>query len=442
MRLCGRLALVGLVASGCSRQPAAAPAETTGHVHQSGRPVAGALVQFAALAPIVTDAQGGFALPALDPGVYAVVVSSQAAQGFVQKSLPVAIGAGVGLDVELPEPVELLPQVAATSGSITVAWTRASSPSFREYKLYVGDDASATDVDDTTGRLLFTSVDRDATSFVHGGELTLGPGATRYYRVYTLDDQGGLAGSNVLEAHTSTWDGPPPDLKYVCSSHSSIPVCGGLTGERIGGVTWDGSAYWVAIVRELGNYHDPDEIVVRRIDASSHQPLETFTYTDEAASPGGLIWDGTALWLDLRADSRRLLRRLDPAGGDVTRQFARGDDFVTGIAWDGSSLVLVRSWTFLDSFRAIERVDAETGAQVHMDRVVSSVPSEGAAWHDGHLWIQDGTRALLFDADNLPVGEARGSDHGRLFGSDGMHLLYGGSCGFTRVACTPVEVFP
>jgi glutamine cyclotransferase len=133
------------------------------------------------------------------------------------------------------------------------------------------------------------------------------------------------------------------------------------SGERIGGVTWDGAHIWVACGPRL-----------RALDPETGEELRSLQVPADA----GTAYDGRHIY-QLAED---VIQKIDPATGQVVSTLpAPGGGRDSGLTWAEGTL-----WVGQHRDRLIHQIDAETGAvlrTLRSDRFVT-----GVTWVDGELW--------------------------------------------------------
>jgi len=132
-------------------------------------------------------------------------------------------------------------------------------------------------------------------------------------------------------------------------------------GARVGGVTYDGQAIWVALGDKLSAL-DPDSgETLRSLDVAAH---------------AGTAFDGQHLFQI--AEDR--IQKIDPKTGRVLATIpAPGGGGDSGLTWAEGTL-----WVGQHRDRKIHQVDPETGAilrTIESNRFVT-----GVTWVDGELW--------------------------------------------------------
>ncbi len=107
--------------------------------------------------------------------------------------------------------------------------------------------------------------------------------------------------------------------------------------------------------------------------------------------PTGITWTGSAIWVaDRRTD---LFYEIDPATGNIIREMETPGWFPSGLAWDGSLL-----WSTDPGEGSIFATDPETGHTVRT--LESPTPSPtGIAWDEESLWICDNRTDRILNID-------------------------------------------
>ena len=154
---------------------------------------------------------------------------------------------------------------------------------------------------------------------------------------------------------------------------------------QVAGLAWDGEAFWIAYRYEVGGYYDNDEIEIVRWDPTTGERFAEYFLADEYAPVAGLAWTGDALWINYNTRGGagpQLMKRLDPASGDVTSELATPIG-ISDIDYDGENLVLANIWN------RVQRVDATTGAlggELAVPWMLDSTV-RGVAVRPGEIWL-------------------------------------------------------
>jgi glutamine cyclotransferase len=131
--------------------------------------------------------------------------------------------------------------------------------------------------------------------------------------------------------------------------------------EQAAGVTYDGSAVWVA----TGN-------TLQAFDPQSGEPTRSIAVSSDA----GTAFDGKFFY-QLAADR---IQKIDAASGEVVKTIpAPGEGRDSGMAWAEGTL-----WVGQYRDRKIHQIDPETGEvlrTIESNRFVT-----GVTWVDGELW--------------------------------------------------------
>src|SRR6187551_544488 len=192
-------------------------------------------------------------------------------------------------------------------------------------------------------------------------------------------------------------------------------------GARVGGVTYDGQAIWVALGDKLSAL-DPDSgETLRSLDVAAH---------------AGTAFDGQHLFQI--AEDR--IQKIDPKTGRVLATIpAPGGGGDSGLTWAEGTL-----WVGQHRDRKIHQVDPETGAilrTIESNRFVT-----GVTWVDGELWHgtyeDDAAELGRMDPRNGDVLERLAMPAGTNVSgleSDGADLFYcgGGPTGKVRAVRRP-----
>jgi len=153
-------------------------------------------------------------------------------------------------------------------------------------------------------------------------------------------------------------------------------------GEAPGGVTWDGSHFWVldeagetlyCLDRQTGGVH-------------AEAPAE--------GAGGGTAWDGT--WLYQSAPGQYRILVIDPAAGRVVRRIPTRVK-ASGLAWDGTHL-----WHGSFSEKRTYLVDAELGDV--RGTIDSPVAGGGLVWDGRQFWCCDAGAIYRVDSEGAVLG--------------------------------------
>jgi fibronectin type 3 domain-containing protein len=125
---------------------------------------------------------------------------------------------GSVINIANPPPGALLSAYVGSESSISLTWTRSEVTDFGSYLLF---RSSSADVD-TTSKLLINQTNASTTSYQ---DTDLDPGTDYYYVVYTLDQSGLKAASNIAQATTEANEAPEKVTFFVSSfSHSAVSL--------------------------------------------------------------------------------------------------------------------------------------------------------------------------------------------------------------------------
>lgn len=149
----------------------------------------------------------------------------------------------------------------------------------------------------------------------------------------------------------------------------------------IHGVSFDGRSLWFADGTRGG---------LCAVDPETRKETRRIAVEAEA----GTAFDGTHLY----QAGKRVIRKIDPATGEVVATIPLPDDDVSGLAWAEGAL-----YAGAYRGRAIRKLDPETGKvlkTIRSDRFVT-----GITWSDGELW-----HGTLEGARSEPESELRRID--------------------------------
>lgn len=157
------------------------------------------------------------------------------------------------------------------------------------------------------------------------------------------------------------------------------------TTNHSSGITWDGYHVWVA------STFDP--IVLMQIDPATGQEVRRLSTPGATEERGahGLEWiDG---WLWVTVPPSQTTYQIEPASGQVARQFPAPGDRPHGLAWDGEGL-----WCAETTLRTITRYDLDGGVLTEIE-VVGGPDPHGLTWFDGKLWYCDAKSRAVCTVD-------------------------------------------
>jgi hypothetical protein len=181
-----------------------------------------------------------------------------------------------------------------------------------------------------------------------------------------------------------TWDG----VDYVWIANNELKVISGFNVKTaandrmvsfpidvepapvLGGLTWDGSHFWIS---------DVTNGMIYQIDAITGNRVTEFAYDGVA---NGLVWADGGLWALSRENMA--IERLTPAG-EVEESKSIPGTWPTGLAWDG------RYFWYTDAHTGTLSIfNPATGKSTVLDELqfmVNQATFNGLAWMNGYLWV-------------------------------------------------------
>lgn len=189
--------------------------------------------------------------------------------------------------------------------------------------------------------------------------------------------------------------------------HYRLVESGQIAGAgQIAGVTWDGEHVWLAYYREVGDYYDNDEVSIVELGADGAE-LVRHEYADDYTPPNGLAWVDGALWINYNAEGgsgSQVMREIDPATGEVTRQFAT-DQGTWDLDFDGSHIMLSNLW---NQVQLVDPVDGSLDLDIETPMIESST-QRGVAYRPGEIWLasQASDRLVVLDDSGVERATAR-----------------------------------
>ncbi|NMO17477.1 hypothetical protein HPC49_21370 [Pyxidicoccus fallax] len=367
-----------------------------------GEPVVDALVLLDGAEAGRTDTAGSLALDVSSSGEHQLELKVEQEDGVFSRDVQSIrlTPDGQEVAISLPRPVRMLPPLQVTTSLVHLNWQRSQERGFREYKVYANFTPA---FDEKNGTLVFVGTDVDVVDFQltginHGGLPIVAARRDLYFRVFVLDKDGSMAGSNILHVRTPNWENEHNFTRFYRLTRER-----NFAGARpIFGVAFDGTALWFLYREEVGGMYDNDRLKLVRRDPETLQVLKEIAFEDYRL-PRGMTWDGASLWVyfDHHGDGR--LVNFDPTTG------ARGEGFVAmggaeSIAWTGSHLLLS-----MGHLRGqIERVDPVTGGVAgslsNPFNQAAGSRALGVAYRPGETWVSN-----MFVPDLVIINDA--GDH-------------------------------
>lgn len=180
------------------------------------------------------------------------------------------------------------------------------------------------------------------------------------------------------------------------------------------GLAWDGENYWVPGGWATGS---PSLLQIFKINSETGAKVDSIPAP--SGWPGGITWDGVALWVSDYSGGTRLYA-LSPEDGDVNSFIpVRYTSQTAGVATDGTYLY----YGINGGDDAIFKVDPVDGS--HVDSLpLASVNVSGLTWDGSALWFADSENDSLhrvtMDGTVLKSLPSPGSNPGGLTMVDGV----------------------
>jgi 5-hydroxyisourate hydrolase-like protein (transthyretin family) len=224
-------------------------------------------------------------------------------------------------------------------------------------------------------------------------------------RAHALSDEEATTDADGRAEVVVTAGTQPGEIEVEAAAEGTVPVVFTITVEDAPfsleapeasprGLAWDGTHLWVAV-------GDDDQAPrIYQIDPADGSVENSFDAP--AAQHRGLTWDGENLWYS--AHGTRTIYKLDPSDGTVLDQFLspRGNDSQPrGLAWDGETLWHADAGDPNDEGRMIFQLSPEDGEVLESFTSPVTLPV-GLEWDGSHLWVSQigGTPDLVrFDTE-------------------------------------------
>ncbi|MCP3138119.1 fibronectin type III domain-containing protein [Pyxidicoccus xibeiensis] len=368
--------------------------------YADGQPVAAAAVKLNGAEAGRTDAAGELLLE-VPEGQHQLELQLDSADGTFSRVVQTVEKGTEAQEVKvhLPRPVRMLEPREVTTSRVHLAWEKSKDQKFREYKVYAHQLTPA--LDEANGMLVHVGTDASQTDFLltglyTGGSLLVAANVNLYFRVFVLTEDGRLAGSNVIQVKTPTWENEPHFSRHYTLSRERV-----FAGAHpIQGVAYDGSALWF-LYREVGGDPNAHTLTLVQHDPETLSVLRKLTLGNFRRG-WGLAFDGASLWLLLRGSDLTRLVSVNPTTGARERDFS-GDPGVSSMAWTGTHLLQSRY-----AHKApILRVDLVTGFNAgtltNPFTQMNSDLAAGIAYRPGELWLSDTWKPGLVIIDDAGV---------------------------------------
>jgi len=329
-----------------------------------------------------TNNEGDFTIPGVDAGRYTLKATlSDSSSAYAEAELEIDLkGGDLYLDnLLLPVPVELLEPDSVRSTSINLTWRKCNADDFREYKIYIHHSGA---LDESTGTLLHISTEvNDTTLSIKEGDFwwggsTLSPDTKYYFRVFVMNSNGRMSGSNIRDVTTSLWDNAGEFTNnYRLDPEISFAAQGNLTG-----IAWDGSYFWMLYFEEKGGFYDNNQVTLVKYDYLQGTALRTIIFDDSNYFPEGISWDGTNVWISFGP----CIRSVDLENGTLDRTYCAGQVTVD-LAWDEEELLLLDVWNKVIS---LNPVNGMIGRQFETPfKLIGYSGEKGISSREGEIWI-------------------------------------------------------
>ncbi len=251
--------------------------------------------------------------------------------------------------------------------------------SFNPITPKVGDDVvfDASESKDPDGQIIEYLWDFGDGSPTESGPIVLHAyeSAGQYTVKLTVTDDQGLSNSS------------EKSITVVASQASAVKRSLPAPAQGPGGIAWDGSALWVVDSLDLMNYK------IYKVDPQSGSVLSSFEVP--TIEPDGLAWDGSRLWLVDGVEGKLL--QIDPSSGKVLKTLNAPGPYPTGIAWDGAAL-----WVADADTLKIYKINPVTGKVIDSFDAPGDFPT-GLAWDGKFLWHLDAVSIYKLDPNGGAV---------------------------------------
>lgn len=292
-----------------------------GKIYQNSVPVSNASVELQknnqTIYETSTDTNGSYSISNVSADKFVLVASKEYSNGTsVYNPMELEVDGDLTLDpLLLPDPVILFPAENVGTARISLKWTKYSQNNFYEYKLYRHNNSG---LDETTGELIHVATNNNDTSFV---DTSLSRASRYFYRLYVNNNYGKLAGSNIIDTVTKTWDNEENFTAfYNVSEIAQIPGTGGT----IWGVDYDGEFLWILNVKTYGGYYDTNEVKIIKFDFTNGQVVNEFTYNDEYIVPKSLaVWD-SSIFVYFDDVSGAYIKKFSKNTGEIEQVYSIG----------------------------------------------------------------------------------------------------------------------
>ncbi len=330
----------------------------------------------------ITNSAGEFTIPDVVAGNYTLKATrSDSSDGYAETEIEIDIK-DEDLFLEnllLPVPVRLLEPDSVTSNSIKLTWTRCNANDFREYKIYIHHSSA---VDESSGTLLHIATDvNDTTLSIKEGDFwwagtTLTPNSTYYFRVFVMNSNGRMSGSNILDVYTSLWDNAGDfTSNYNLELDLSFAAKGNLTG-----IAWDGDYFWMLYHEDLGGFYDNNRVTLVQYDYLQGTTLRTIIFEDSNYFSDGITWDGKNVWISFGP----CIRSVDLENEKLDKSYCAGEVTVD-LAWDTEDLLLLDIWNKVISLNPVNGIISRQFETPF--KQIGYSGEKGIACRDGEIWI-------------------------------------------------------
>ncbi len=294
-----------------------------------------------------------------------------------------------------------------TVSRIHFVWEESKALDFKTFRLYLSESEEFNEEDT---RVIASPRYYNSTR-ISFSLSSLEIGNTYYVRLVVLNEFGPIGGSNVLPiVYLEEFKDPKYKLEQLLSFNPPATPTG---------IAYDGTHLWISTVKPIGGFYDPDDIKLIKYDYKSGTKLKEFSYSNHIKTKGIAIDSDGRIWMV--SDK---LKSFDPNTGTITKEFSipyvLGNYYVRDITFDGQHLALM-----IDA-GTVKRVNPLDG----MDDGSSFTWPFKSGWRgiarrgNGDIWAlhRYEKRIVVFDADGNPKGSVQ--VEANLFDADGDPGLY------------------
>ncbi len=135
---------------------------------------------------------------------------------------------------------------------------------------------------------------------------------------------------------------------------------------------------------ESGGEFEPTEYYYCWVDPETGEKGPFIDISEYHLTPGGLAWEDPNLWVA----GAGYCALFEPYAGELVKGFWLSITGLTGLAWDGSYLWVVKPEDSLSGESGIYRIDPETGEELYGFPKPCDGPV-GLTWDGEALWVND-----------------------------------------------------